>query len=409
MEDAENFRDLARWRGRGSTGMELPYVSALKQVLRGGHVEPDERQKLDFLARMLRIGSARAGELEAAVLSELAPPEPPAPGAGGVETVPPPPAVVVAEAPPPDVPPGLPRQTVECWTREIPAVAAVVAYGRPLRGLAASASGEVHLFDEGQRLIARDRIPGRPYRTLALPDRALLSTWGGQVLCFGRDALAWQADMGSPVSALAGNEQQGQVLAGAWSGLVSAFDFDGRDLWAQRFADGVSALASARESRAVAVGTYGGQLVLLAEEGRIRWLRDLGEGVSHVAVDAGGRFVVAAVRSGIIRRIRADNQATDWEEALEAPVVDVALTPDERRLVVASADGRCRVYPVDGGVHQPAEVLDPRRALGRGLPAVRRRPVPRGTVRVRPGHPRHADENAEPGDGGGARRGRDLG
>jgi hypothetical protein len=363
-EDAEDFCDLARWRGRGSLGMELPYVSALRQVLRGGSVQPDERQKLDFLARMLRIDPARAAGLEARVLAEIEPPQP--------EPSTPPEAIPLpadvaeevreaggGEAPPADVQACAPTQMVECWTDEIPGVVVVAAYGQPLRALAAGATGEVHLFDEHHRLVIRDRVPGRPYRALALPDRVLLSTWEGHLLCFGIDALAWQADLGSPVSALGGNCQQGQILAGTWSGLVGAFDLDGHERWRQRFADGVSTLAAARESRAVAVGTYGGHLALLGEEGQIRWLRDLGEPVSHVAIDGHGRFVVVAVRPGLLLRIRVEDQATEWQEALDGSVVDVALTPDERRLVVACAGGRCRVYPLDGGVHRPAEYSIP--------------------------------------------------
>jgi WD40 repeat protein len=78
-----------------------------------------------------------------------------------------------------------------------------------------------------------------------------------------------------------------------------------------------------------------------------------------VAIDGRGRFVVVATRPGLLMRIRVEDQATEWEETLDEPVADMALTPDERRLVVASGDGRCRVYPLDGGVHRPAEYSIP--------------------------------------------------
>lgn len=337
------YLHLEQWRSQAvsaAPGSSAPYLTALREVLANGEIDALEREKLDFLAKMLRLPEQTTARLEALVREDLAPaqPEPQPPATQGVvEPVSTPPELAVEQ------------RLVLCWQRSTPGpVPFTLLFGAPPLLLAADLNGNVQVFNQNQELVYEERVEGRPYRLAAAGERAYLTTWKGSLYCFGTQDLLWQHSLGSPLSALAAAAVEPAVVSGAWDGQMHAFDSRGGLLWKTSLEDGISSLALAEDAQLVGAGSYAGHLCVFDLAGEKKWLQDLRSGVVKLAFTHRSPHLIVARRDRLLMRLNAQDQALVWDINLEEPPLDFALSPNDRRLVLAARQGGLNIYTLEG-------------------------------------------------------------
>jgi len=397
------FLSLKEWRSfhtdKATERLREVYINALREVLEDRKIDPGERQKLDFLAKMLGLTVDQAARLEEEVRRAL-PPEGPEikeeapppegerfqqavfPGVSvqkaakpGEEEIAPAPVEGVAAAPvggakepgiEAEVPGGQPaagpagtgdqgpaelpqKYLVCCWQRPRPApVHQVALFGMPPAAFAADETGEVLIYSTEGRMLVRDHIEGRLYRVVALADRIVAGSWGGSLCCFDQNGLLWHKNLKSPVSALAG--AGGQVVAGTWDGRLVAFEeATGHKRWQKDLADGISTVSIASGGRRVVAGTYAGHLVILDSAGDKVWLQDRQSALAAALFDREAQEVVVVTRNHICC-IQVEDQAVVWEQAIGHAPIDMGMSGNNRLLAVGVKSGQIFLFNVNGAI-----------------------------------------------------------
>lgn len=338
--DLKAYLALEDWRAHIESppqGNTAPYLTALREVLRNAEIDPQERGKLEFLAKMLRLSPETATRLEAQVVEELKP-------APVVEPIlPVQPVIPIEPAQPVEE-----KRLVQVWQhRAGQPISHLAVFGSPPLILACDLSGCVQIFNEQQQLVYEDRVEGRPYQVLSLEDRALVSTWKGYLYCFGTQELLWQHGSNSPISALAVCAGDNAIAAGGWDGEVRTFSRSGSVLWKAHLEDGISTLALSSEGDLLAIGTYGGQMCMLGD-GQKLWLQDARSAVVALTFSRHARHLIIARRDRILARMDAENQALLWDFTLEKAPLSLGLSTNDRRLVLTSGEGDLLNYTLDG-------------------------------------------------------------
>lgn len=326
-----------------------PFVATIREAYAAGPVSAEGRSRIEAKARDLGLSAERSAALEAEVRATLSFDRPASEGAAA------------------PLPSGPDRHLEPAWKEAAAApVRQVAVFGRPVHILSADETGFVCIRDERRRIVFQEQNLGAPYRVLATGPQALLSSWEGRLYAFGANGLAWQSDLGSPVSALAVSPRSGRVFAGTWSGTVQAQDRDGQVRWTQKLKDGVAALAAGNDL--VACATYSGLLALYGPESGLVWLRELAAPATEMRFLDGDKELLVVRRDRAVARLAVADQRTVWEQALGYPLRGSALSADGRLMAVSGGDGCGRLYAVDGGLHLRSEYPIPDVA-GMVLPA----------------------------------------
>ncbi len=327
-----------------------PFLATAAEAYAAGSVPTAEgRSRIEAKARDLGLSAERAAELEAGIRAKLAFDKPAADGKAA------------------PAPSGPDRHLESAWREPAEApVRQVAVFGCPAHVLSADETGFVCIRDEQRRIVFQERNLGVPYRALAAGSQVLLSSWEGRLYGFGVKGLAWQTDLGSPVSALAAAPASGRVFAGAWSGTVRSQDTDGHVRWTQKLKDGIAALAAG--DGLVACATYSGMLALYDPDGRPVWLRELAAPAVEMRFLAGDKELLIVRRDRTVARLVIADQRTMWEQILSYPLRSSAISVDGRLVAVSGSDGYGRLYAVNGGLHLRSEYAIPD-VVGIVLPA----------------------------------------
>ncbi len=349
--DLKAYLSLEAWRARAeppAQGNTAPYLAALREVLQNDEIDAQERGKLEFLAKMLHLSPETAARLEAQVVEELKPVPVIEPALPTQPVIPVEPGQPVEE-----------KGLVQVWQQ--PAgqpIAHLAVFGSPPLILSCDLTGCVQVFNDQQQLVYEDRVEGRPYQVISLEDRALVSTWKGYLYCFGAQELLWQHGLNSPLSALAISAGHNAIAAGGWDGTVNTFDRAGTPLWKTRLDDGISALALSSEGDLLAIGTYAGQVCVLSD-GQKLWLQDTRSAVVALASVHHARHLLVARRDRVLMRMDAENQALLWDFTLEKPPLSLALSANDRRLVLTNREGDLLNYTLDGAPNLRHQMISP--------------------------------------------------
>jgi hypothetical protein len=418
------FLSLKEWRpfhtDRATERLREVYINALHEVLEDREIDPGERQKLDFLAKMLGLTVGQAARLEQEVRQALSPPE-------GPETQ--------EEAPPPEdegfqqtVFPGVPAEGAAEHEEEMEPAPAEGAVEPGEEETASALVEEVTpaLLDEAEEALIEEELEAGPkvgpeaeagHAPAELPQKHLVCCWQRprlapvhQVALFGTPPAAFVADDTGEVliysvegRVLVRDHVEGRlyrvvalgdkVIAGSWGGSVRCFGRNGL-LWHENLKSPVSALAGAGEQ--VLAGTWDGRLVAFEEaEGHRRWQNELADGISTVSIASGGERVVAgsyaghlaildavggkvwlqdrqsALAAALFDRearevvvatrnriccIQVENQAVVWEQATGHAPIDISMSGNNRLLAVGFKSGQILLFSVNGAISLRSDV-----------------------------------------------------
>lgn len=248
------------------------------------------------------------------------------------------------------------QKLIECWSEPIASPTIQVAlFGSPILAFAAGEAGNISVHDIKQRIIYRDHINSRVSRLVALDDRILTGTWEGCLYCYGCQELLWQFDLKSPVSALAVSRGPTQIAVGTWNGQIVALQSNGDILWRSKLDEGISSLSISKDGSLTVVGSYAGHLAVLDSVGKVAWLRDMQTGIVRAIFDSHGRDVIVATQDQVLTRIVADNQELVWERTISLSPLNIALSDNDRRLLLAARNGQLVIYNVNGNLNTSSE------------------------------------------------------
>lgn len=379
QKEIEKFLSTSEWRVQApeSAALHQPYIAALREMLREGPISPDNRTKLDFLARILNIEPEVQNQLQEQVQAEMAlanpAPEPAAPEPA-MDTAEPdltPPiepqageaveAAEESEEPEKSEEPAAPVPEAECETspqnlellwRETftDSLACAGFFGSQPCIFGVDCAGMVKVLTTGQQMLYQESVETRPYAFLAAGDSVMLSTWEGSLYCFGPREMLWQAAPGNLVSVLA-PAQDGAFLAGLWDGRIILYEKDGRVRWTAEMNDGVSCLAVSADGAFIAAGSYGGQLQIFDTAGKARWMRDLGSGITRLAFASHKNDLFVASRDFGLLHIRVDDQHIYWRKNLGMPILELLVSANDRRLWTSGSDHRICCFNKNDDLH----------------------------------------------------------
>jgi hypothetical protein len=378
------FFSLFEWRTRFQRAEFQPYVAALDEVMSGTcEISPEDRQKVNFLAKALHIPDGTAKHLEDQVViqrrrridekaqlekteREKAERERAAQEHAQQEELRRKTEEEAREAgrsgraTQPSAEPG--RSGTDStthfkrlWREDLGATPThAVLFGTPPFAFVIDESGAFSVFSRDGRVVFRDRVLGRAFTVTATADRVFVGTWQGGLYCIGPRELLWQRYLDSPVSRVHAAPALG-LLVGTWEGRVSFLrQDDGTEIWSVSLDDGISALTASPDSSSLYVGSYSGNLARLDPAGRTEWIRDVAAGVMQVAVN-GEADILVATRNGVLTCLEAHTQEALWEHFCESPLEDVAFSLNRRFVTLALRSGKLQVCGIDGGVHVRAE------------------------------------------------------
>jgi len=345
---------------------QTEYKAAVEMVIFfDGQISAAEKQKLESLAKRLRVPPEVAKRLEDQAFADYQEKQAEIqqrdaeargiekPGAqSSVQVIPPgvdiPPKTTPHEAPTPPT-----KQFLPVWQEGLESKPTHVAlFAAPPIALAVDEAGEVTVHGRDGKLVFRDRVHDRAFGVAAAGARVFVTTWSGDIYCFGPREVLWHRHVGSPVSAIHVATGSLGLLAGTWDGRVlSLRSEDGSQQWTTSFEDGISALAAATDGSACFVGSYAGHVARLGPNGQKEWVRDMRAGVMQVAMTDDEGDMVVATRHGVLTQLQAKTQATVLEHFFESALVDVGFSGNRRRVSVALQSGKVQVCDIDGAVH----------------------------------------------------------
>ena len=374
--ELDNF--IANRRDVAGTG-HATYLDALREMTRDGELSSEDRQKLEFLAKMLKIRPETAAGLEAQFRQEMEQPY-----AEAVDRI-----LCLRE------PNGEDREAlaVEAERRRLsPARASELErLGRQkliepfLKAAEEAFSGGPALTSEGRsRIDAKARDLGLSIeRAAALEAQVRSQLRFDKPVTESRDApaaassnhyleLAWReaaaapirqvAVFGQPLHILSADEtgfvclrdeqqrivfQEGnfgvpykalaigsQVLLSSWEGRLYAFNAKGMT-WQSDLGSPVSALAAAPGSTRLIAGAWSGALQSHAPDGQTLWTQKLKDGISALA--AGKELVAAATYSGLLALYGPDGRLV-WLREFPAPVMEMRFATGDNELLLVRRD-----------------------------------------------------------------------
>ncbi|MEM4728367.1 MAG: PKD domain-containing protein [Thermoplasmata archaeon] len=240
--------------------------------------------------------------------------------------------------------------------------------GRGLEIVLVSKGGEVHALSGDRRLVwsfsADTNIIAPP--AAADLDRdglaeIIAGTEDGRVIALNSSGrLVWSFATGEPLLApplVFDPQMVGRlsVAIGTGAGKVMAISGAGHLLWCHTLPSPVLSPLAAGDMNMdglpeIAAACTDGTIHLLGQDCRRFWSASVGSsGASSLAVadvDSDGKVELLAVSSGGGLTCLAPSGALKWAVWTEGPVGPLALysTGDERRVVIASGDGRVRVF-----------------------------------------------------------------
>jgi len=361
------FLSLSEWRKGFMRADFLPYTAALEEVMSEAcQISPEDRHKVAFLAKALRIPHEVAEQLEHQVIArrrqEIAEKAQQERAKRQDERktaedpLEPQPAGQSVPAGAEQVSPAAPaKRLIQLWRENLGAYPTHVAlFGTPPFAFVVDQAGTVSVFARDGKLAFRDRLQGRPFAAATGADRVFTSTWSGGLYCIGPRELLWHRHFESPVSALHVAHPLG-VVAGTWDGRVVLLrEEDGAEIWSASLSDGISALTTAPDGSAFYVGSYAGHLIRLDAAGRKEWMRDGPAGIVQINVNSEAE-ILAATRNGSLTCLDACTQETVWERFLEGPLAGISFSGNRRQVALALRSGKLQVCGIDGGLHLRAE------------------------------------------------------
>ena len=369
---ADELRDLdgfASGRGARPCGTDTsPYASALRELLAQGPISSEDRQKLDFLARMLKIGPDQAAAVEEGILREKE--------QAYLESVR---RVLAARE--------ATSEDRAAWAREADAgrltaeraaalqesvrASLLRPYEDAVRAYYAKSDtapeDRAGLDAQARELgLSRDRAaaieerisqglpkprPPAAASHMELSHRADAPAPVRRVVVFGKPALVLSADDSGDVVV---RDEGGQVVyrertegrpycvAGAgsraylatWEGVL--YGFDERELvWQSDLGSPVSTLAVAAQAQQVLAGTWAGSLRAFGPDGAVLWTCQLPDGIAAVA--PGQKLTATATYAGQVAVLDATGRI-QWLRELPAPVRALAFTANDADLIVIRRD-----------------------------------------------------------------------
>lgn len=349
-----------------------PYADAVRELLARGDFAPEDRQKLEFLARMLKIAPEEAAAIEDGILREKE--------QSYVESL----RRVLALREPTDedravwnaeakaarlthdraaaleadvrtsliarfeaavreyyakIDPQIEdRAVLDAHARELglsreraAALEAEIAAAVSRRGPAAPPAStgtylELTRREEAAAPIRRVLVFHEPPLVLSADDH-------GTVVIRGESgAVVYEEEVrGRPYCAVAA---EGHAFISTWEGFVYAFD--PRELvWQVELGSPVSALDVDPYRKRLAAGTWAGAVRAFGLEGRTQWTTQLDDSVSLIAHGEG--LTAAATYAGQIALLDETGRIL-WLRELPAPAEAMAFTPDGSDLIVVRRD-----------------------------------------------------------------------
>lgn len=367
-----NRRDVA---GAG----HATYIDALREMTLTGELTSEDRQKLEFLAKMLKIRPETAAGLEEQVRQEME--RLYAEAVGRIFALREPNnedrSALALEAKRRGITPGraaelerLVRQkTVDPFiaavkeayaTGPIPTAEGrdrIDAMARDL-GMSAERSAELVAEIHAKLSVAKPAADSRTTLPPAGPDRHLEPAWREptaapvrQVAVFGRPPYVLSADetgfvcirddqrrivfqernLGIPYRVLATGSQ---VLLSSWEGRLYGFGAKG-PAWQTDLGSPVSALAAAPRTDRIYAGTWSGTVRSQNPDGQVRWIQKLKDGIAAMA--AGEELVACATYSGLLSLFDPEGRLV-WLRELAAPAVEMRFLAGDKEILIIRRD-----------------------------------------------------------------------
>ncbi len=320
-------------------GMILPFIKRIRELFVNGGIPVEGQKELEELAKGLGIPSGTAARLQA----QVKPPTPPTDdtrvkihdqvdktgkvsGKNQVDTE---------------------HRFIEQAKIPLEApILAVAVLSSQYAVFYAEETGQVSINGQKGKLY-QDHFEGRVRNVITHRDQFLAGTWDGHVYCFDQRHLCWQSHLEGVVACLDCFEET--CYAGTWDGQVWALRIrDGHQLWAQGLKDAISTLTVSSDGKLVSAGTYDGQIAILDSKGETNWLREVDAGVVRMFFINHDRDLLVVSINGRLTCFKVANQEILWQEDLPIAPASASLSPDERRLLVASRTGDVISFNLDG-------------------------------------------------------------
>jgi len=330
-----------------------PYVAALREVLADGQITAAEREKLEFLAKMLKLPVERATELEQQVQDEMERPVmarlrellSQVPELNDVQRA------ALRElpdalAPAPERLDALEaqvRRLVERYADAVREAAAAVggtAAGRA--GLDALAA-ELELSSE-----QAGRLETRVRQELASRRQADAAPGEQPPTVVEETAnpteVVWRKEMASPVIGVAVLGDPVRVLCAGADGGTQVRDMDGRLIYSEQLGGRPFRILSTRDLALLA--GWDGQLAAFAEK-ELSWQVHLDSPIAALAASPSGEHLLAGTWEGLLRSLDRAGR-TRWSQRLADGVACVAAS--EGHVAAATYSGHLALVDVAGQV-----------------------------------------------------------